>query len=282
MSKYAQELKAQLHRMTKECGIPVNTLLQHFIMERFLERLSLSEYVSNFIVKGGCLIASMVGLARRSTVDIDTTVRGLPIREQTIEAIVHNIIETKLNDNVIFTIERIINIHDKGKYEDFRISLMAAYDTLRVPLKIDITTGDVIIPQEISYSYKLLFNDRKILIRAYSIETILAEKIESILARNVANTRARDFYDVHLFYSLRGDEIQYPTLKKSLMGKARERDSVLYVDNWRENSENIKGSADLQTIWNSYSKKYQYAANISFEEVIHSLQNILDACDKYD
>ncbi|MDD3152960.1 MAG: nucleotidyl transferase AbiEii/AbiGii toxin family protein [Bacteroidales bacterium] len=154
-------------------------------MERFLERIAVSRYRDNFILKGGFLIAAMVGIDMRSTMDIDTTLKGIPVNESEIKKIITEILNTSVNDNVYFEMDSVQPIHDSGEYNDFRIGLTAAFFTMKIKLKLDITTGDSIIPSEIDYSYKLMFENRDISIKAYNLQTILAEKIESILARNV-------------------------------------------------------------------------------------------------
>lgn len=193
-----RQLKDRIKNIAKKSNLAVNTVLQNYMMERFLERVAVSGYRENFILKGGFLIAAMVGIDARSTIDMDTTVKGLPVSETKIKNIIEEILSTPINDNVIFEITSVKPIHDAGGYEDFRVGITAVFFTLRVNIKLDITTGDVIIPQDVDYSYKLMFEERIIRIKAYNLNTILAEKIESILARNVSNTRARDYYDVYI------------------------------------------------------------------------------------
>ncbi|MGO3169264.1 nucleotidyl transferase AbiEii/AbiGii toxin family protein, partial [Senegalia sp. (in: firmicutes)] len=193
-----RQLKDWINNMAKENNLISNIVLQNFMMERLLERIAISKYKDNFILKGGFLIAAMVGIDMRSTMDMDTTIKGITINREIIEEILNEIILIDLDDNVSFRLKDIKNIHDISDYDDFRVSVEAQFFTIRVNMKIDITTGDVIIPREVEYSFKLMFEERDISIKAYNLNTILAEKIESILARNVANTRARDYYDVYI------------------------------------------------------------------------------------
>lgn len=193
-----RQLKDWINNMSKENNLVANTVLQNFMMERLLERISVSKYKDNFILKGGFLIAAMVGIDMRSTMDMDTTIKGIPVTRDTIENILNEILSIDLEDNVNFKLKNINSIHDVSDYDDFRVSVEAQFFSIKVNMKIDITTGDVIIPREVEYSFKLMFEDRDISIKAYNLNTILAEKVESILARNVANTRARDYYDVYI------------------------------------------------------------------------------------
>ena len=202
-----KQLKDWINNMAKKKNLVANTLLQNFMMERLLERISISEYKDNFVLKGGFLIAAMLGIDLRSTLDMDTTIKGLPVTKENIEEILNEILSIDLGDNVTFNIKNINSIHDISEYEDFRVSLEAKFFTIKVNMKIDITTGDIIIPREVDYSFKLMFEERSIPIKAYNLNTILAEKIESILARNISNTRARDYYDVYMLTSFRKDDI---------------------------------------------------------------------------
>ena len=197
-----KQLKDWLRNKELSDGIPSNTLLNYYMMERFLERISISEYSDNFIFKGGFLISSIIGTNLRSTLDIDATLKGIPVSEKTIIEIINNIISIELDDNTSWKVVNIKSIHSSGKYEDFRITLEAKFFNIKEFIKIDLTTGDVVIPREIEYSYNLMFEDKSINIKAYHLYTILAEKIETVLSRNIANTRAKDFYDIYVLINL--------------------------------------------------------------------------------
>lgn len=173
-------------------------MIRNYMMERFMERLSLSEYKNNFILKGGMLISSMVGIDIRSTMDIDTTLKNLPLSVDSAESIIKRIISVRLEDGVTFRIKGITEIMDEAEYGGIRVSFEAMLDMMRIPLKIDISTGDIVTPKEIEYEMKLMFEDRKIEILAYNIETLLAEKLETVVTRGIANTRLRDFYDIYI------------------------------------------------------------------------------------
>lgn len=270
-----KQLKDWINNLAKRNNLVANTVLQNYMMERFLERVAVSSYKDNFILKGGFLIAAMVGIDLRSTMDMDTTIKGLPVDKDTIEKMINEILSIDIGDNVTFSMKSIKNIHDVSDYDDFRIGIEAAFFTMRVNMKLDITTGDVIIPHEIEYSFKLMFEDRNIAIKAYNLNTILAEKIETILVRNVSNTRARDFYDVHILLTTRTSDINMEELKQAINKKAEERNSIDYINNYEKYLTDILESPDMQKIWNSYREKYMYANDIELTDIIKSVEKIL-------
>jgi len=259
-----RQLKDWINNVAKENNLIANTVLQNFMMERLLERISISKYKDNFILKGGFLIAAMVGIDMRSTMDMDTTIKGISVNRETIEEILNEILSIELDDNVIFRLKAIKDIHDVSDYDDFS----------RVNMKIDITTGDVIIPREVEYSFKLMFEERDIIIKAYNLNTILAEKIESILARNIANTRARDYYDVYILLTLRRNDIDLESLRNTIRKKAEDRNTLVYVESWDKYLNDIEESEDLSTIWESYVQKFPYAKGIQLNEITSIIREI--------
>lgn len=271
-----RQLKDWINNVAKKNNIMANTLLQSFMMERLLERISVSKYKDNFILKGGFLIAAMIGIDMRSTMDMDTTIKGISANEEVIERILNEILAEDLNDNVTFKIKGIKSIHDVSEYDDFRVSIEANFFTIKVNMKIDITTGDLIIPKEVDYEYKLMFEDRNIEIKAYNLYTILAEKLESIMARNISNTRARDFYDVYILFTLRNHEIDMNSLRNALKEKAEERNTLIYLDQSEKYLKDIDESKDLRKVWTSYKEKYPYTEGIEFSEIINVLKNIIE------
>lgn len=269
-----RQLKDWISNVAKENNLMANTVLQNFMMERLLERISISKYKDNFILKGGFLIAAMVGIDMRSTMDMDTTIKGITVNRETMEEILNEILSIELDDNVFFRLKDIKNIHDVSDYDDFRVSVEAQFFTIRVNLKIDVTTGDVIIPREVEYSFKLMFEERAISIKAYNLNTILAEKIESILSRNVANTRARDYYDVYILLKLRRNDIDLESLRSAIRKKAKERNTLVYLENSEKYLKDIDESEDLNIIWKAYVQKFPYAEGIQFNEITHILRQI--------
>ena len=273
-----KQLKAVVKNTENRLGLPSNTLLNYYMMERFLCRISKSEYANNFVIKGGFLISSLVGIDMRSTMDVDVTLKGVALNSDTIRDIIESILHIDMQDQITWDIEKITSIHEEGAYEDFRITLIAHFFNMRVPVKLDITTGDVIIPREIDYSYSLLFGEEKLLIKAYPIFTILAEKIESILARNVSNTRARDFYDIYILFK-KNPDLNRKQLKEALYKKAQERKTAMYLEENEKYLSDISKSKELQEIWGNYRKKNSYASNIAWEELIETLNDLIDSMD---
>jgi predicted nucleotidyltransferase component of viral defense system len=270
-----RQLKDWINNRAKKEGVIANTLLQNFMMERLLERIAVSKYRDNFVLKGGFLIAAMIGIDLRSTMDMDTTIKGISIDLQEIEKILSEIIAIDLEDNVHFKIKKINSIHDVSEYDDFRVSLEANFFTIKVNLKIDITTGDIIIPGEVDYAYKLMFEEREIAIKAYNLNTILAEKIESILVRNISNTRARDYYDLYILIKLNKSILDRDELKDAIRKKAQERKSVRYLDDYHVYLKSISVSPELEKIWNDYREKFSYAKNIEFVQIVTTIKDLL-------
>ncbi len=264
----AMQLKGKLKNKSKETGAPANALLQNYMLERFLERVSLSPYRENFILKGGFLIAAMVGVGKRSTMDIDTTIMGLLVSRESIDTILREIISIDAGDGVVFDLHSIQNIHDISEYDDFRAGLTAVFQTVRVDMKIDITTGDAIIPREVEFPYRLMFEERTIPVMAYNIYTILAEKIETILVRSVANTRGRDYYDIYLLLTVNKETLERSELLRAIRIKAEERGSIHALDNHEKILRDISESPDIAKIWSSYKKRYTYASGIDLPDIL--------------
>ncbi|MCL2604544.1 MAG: nucleotidyl transferase AbiEii/AbiGii toxin family protein [Defluviitaleaceae bacterium] len=275
----AAQLKDWIKNKSKQTGTPANVLLQTYMMERLLERVSISSYRDNLILKGGFLIAAMVGIDRRTTMDMDTTVKGLPVSREGIVNILSEIIALDADDSVIFEMLGIKNIRDISDYDDYRVSLRAVFHTVRVNMKIDITTGDTIIPVEIEYHYRLMFGERTIPVMAYNLYTILAEKIETILSRNVTNTRGRDFYDVYILLSANKDIISRKDMIHALRVKAEERGSVKYIDNHSNHLQNISDSPEIAKIWAGYVKSYPYAKGIALQDILELILWVFMVCD---
>ena len=262
----ATQLKAWLKNKSKQTGVPANVLLQTYMMERLLERVSLSSYRDNLILKGGFLIAAMIGIDRRTTMDMDTTVKDLPVSSESVKAMLDEIISIGVEDGVSFKIQNMVNIRNVSEYDDYRVSLCATLHTVRVIMKIDITTGDSIIPREIEYQYKLMFEDRTILVMAYNLYTILAEKIETILSRNVANSRGRDFYDTYILLLMNREMLVREELLRAIRIKAEERGSISAIDNYAKHLRDIAESPEIAKIWAGYIKNYSYANGIELAD----------------
>ena len=274
MIKTSRQLKDLIRNMAKEHAADAQVLLRNYMMERFLERISISEYRDNFILKGGMLVAAMVGIDARSTMDMDATVKGTAVNVEDVENIIAGIIRISINDGVDFRVKSISEIMDEADYPGVRANLDCYFDGTRTPLKIDISTGDVITPKEVRYSFKLMFEERTIDVWAYNLETVVAEKLETILARTTANTRMRDFYDLHMLYQLYGDTLNKEVLTQAFAATAEKRGSAFLIPNAEEVMCEVYNIAKMQILWDNYRKKFSYASDISWHSIMCSIRQI--------
>ena len=268
----SKQLKDLIRNLSKEVGIEAHVLIRKYMMERFLERVSSSKYNGSFILKGGMLVAAFVGVEARATMDIDTTIKGIPVTMVDMERTITEISNIDLDDNVKFRIKKVSEIMDEAEYSGIRFSMDAVLDGAVIPLKIDISTGDVITPREIAYSYKLMFEDRTIPIMTYPIETVLAEKLETVISRSITNTRMRDFYDIHIL--LKSQNIDSDILALALERTAKKRGNFNLLENAESVLKIVKSDEDMKRLWNIYQKKFKYAGEYTWDEVIHSVREL--------
>jgi predicted nucleotidyltransferase component of viral defense system len=246
----------------------IQEILQMYFFERILERLSKSEYKTNFVIKGGLLISSLIGVENRTTMDMDTTVKGIPLEEGLIKEIVEKIISIPIDDGIKFEIIGMEHIREDDNYDNFRISLIANIGKTKNPMKIDITTGDPITPREIEYRYPCIFSKEDIKVLAYPLETILAEKYESIIKRNIASTRMRDFYDIYALFRLKEREIDFGILKTAIIRTATKRDSLEILKDSEEILSDIKNDSYLRNLWVVYIDKNKYIGDWEFDKTL--------------
>ena len=268
----SKQLKDLIRNLSKEVSIEAHVLIRKYMMERFLERVSSSKYNGSFILKGGMLVAAFVGVEARATMDIDTTIKGIPVTMVDMERTITEISNIDLEDNVKFRIKKVSEIMDEAEYSGIRFSMDALLDGAVIPLKIDISTGDVITPREIAYSYKLMFEDRTIPIMTYHIETVLAEKLETVISRSITNTRMRDFYDIHIL--LKSQNIDADILALALERTAKKRGNFNLLENAESVLKVVKSDEDMKRLWNIYQKKFKYAGEYTWDEVIHSVREL--------
>ena len=273
--KNAMQLKAIIKNLAKEKHISAQLVMQNFMLERLLERISVSKYKQNFILKGGFLIAAMVGLDTRATMDMDATIKGLPVNEQTIREMFGEICRIELDDDVSFSFRSIGEIRVGDEYMGYRVSLSANYPPMAVPLKLDITTGDRITPKEIEYRFKLLLEDRSISVLAYNLETIMAEKLETVISRGDQNTRPRDYYDIYILTKLQYSNINIERLKKALSATTEKRGSSIVVKDYRRIMNAVENSDIMQRQWNNYQKDFDYATDILFKDVCEAVVKLM-------
>ena len=270
------QLKAIMKNLSKEKHISAQLLLQNYMMERLLERISQSKYKEFFIIKGGFLIAAMVGLDTRATMDIDATIKGYPVTEKTIKTMFEEICDIYIPDDIVFEFKHIGEIREGDEYTGYRVSVTANYAPMAVPLKLDITTGDVITPKEISFAYPMMLEDRTISVLAYNLETILAEKIETVISRSDQNTRPRDYYDIYILYRLWKNNVNVHNLQCALKATGEKRGSVNLLTEYKRIMEVVVNSEVMSKQWKKYQKDFAYASEVSFKDACNTVTRIMD------
>ena len=273
MSK-AMQFKAEIRNMALRNHVPAQAVLQNFMLERLLERISVSQYRDKFILKGGMLIASMVGISSRTTMDLDATLRGYPLSESTIQEAFLAICAIQLDDEVTFTLDHIDPIRDDDEYGGYRVAVISKFESINTPLKIDITTGDIITPEAVRYAFHSSFEDKVMDVWAYNTETILAEKVETILRRSVLNTRPRDFYDVYIILKTQGPAIDLDVFITALKATSEKRGSLAAIQEKESILTTIQLDSTMRQRWERYSKDNFYANGITFDEVLQVIRNI--------
>ncbi len=274
MIKTAKQLKDLIRNLSKEKSADAQILLRNYMMERFLERISVSRYQDKFILKGGMLVAAMVGLDARATMDIDATIKGADINVKAVENIITELVSVPLEDGVTFRIKQISEIMDEAEYPGVRVSMETEFDGVRTPLKIDISTGDVITPKEIQYRFKLMLEERTIDVWAYNLETVMAEKLETLIARNITNTRMRDFYDIHILLKIYGNKLNTRILEEALHATAKKRGTEYHLKDAQAIFDEVQNDFNMEKLWKSYQKKFSYASDISWEMVMDSVREL--------
>jgi len=275
MSK-AMQLKAKIKNLALANHIPAQAVLQNFMLERLLERIALSKFKDMVILKGGMLIASMVGINSRTTMDMDATLRGFPLSEESIRAALSDICAIQLDDNVTLVLDHIEPIREDDEYGGFRVAIIAKYELINTPLKIDVTAGDIITPDAIRYAFHSNFENKNIEVWAYNVETILAEKIETILRRSVLNTQPRDFYDVYIIMKTQRQAINKRVFVSALSATSKKRMSLDAVQDKDKILLTIKSDPIMRQRWDRYCKENYYANGIDFDEVIEVLIDIIN------
>lgn len=271
----ANSFKAKIKNIAREKGIPAQQVQQNYLIEKILKLISESRYKDSFIVKGGFLIGQMIGLDKRTTMDLDVTLKGQPLSEENIQTIFKEIV-SQPSEGFQFEVDMLESIRQDDEYGGFTLKLKATFDTLREVVFIDITTGDRITPREITYQLQSVFSENKLEVWTYNLETVLAEKLETIIRRGAASTRPRDRYDLFTLYHLRKDEIDIPILKTALNNTAKKRESLDVLTNWESQLEEIRSSDYQNQLWSRYQKSFRYASEISFEESVEVVAIILN------
>ena len=271
-----EQIKGRIKSVAKQNNADARTLMRIYMMERFLERLAQSEYRDNFIIKGGILVTAMIGVAHRSTMDIDTSMKNLNLSAEDALRVVNQVKDIDLDDGVSFEVKDVSNIMDEMEYPGIRVTMNANVGRLITPLKIDISTGDVITPRAIEFNYDLLLEDRSISLWSYNLETILAEKLQTVLARGILNTRMRDFYDIRMLVDTYEDKVNKAVLKDAFAATCKKRGTDHLQEQAEEIIKIIEADEQLQVLWRAYQKKYSYAADIDYASVISGVRKLMD------
>lgn len=271
-----EQIKGRIKSVAKQNNADARTLMRIYMMERFLERLAQSEYRDNFIIKGGILVTAMIGVAHRSTMDIDTSMKNLNLSAEDALRVVDQVKDIDLDDGVSFDVKDVSNIMDEMEYPGIRVTMNANVGRLITPLKIDISTGDVITPRAIEFNYDLLLEDRSISLWSYNLETILAEKLQTVLARGILNTRMRDFYDIRMLLDTYEDKVNKVVLKDAFAATCNKRGTDHLQEQAEEIIKIIEADEQLQVLWRAYQKKYSYAAEIDYASVINGVRKLMN------
>ena len=272
MIKTAKQLKDLIRNLSKKKSADAQILMRNYMMERFLERISLSKYRDRFILKGGMLVAAMVGLDARSTMDLDATVKGINVNVNDVADLIAGIVSVPIDDGVTFRVNKVSEIMDEAEYPGIRVSMTTVFDGVVTPLKIDISTGDAITPREVRYSFKLMLEERSIDIWAYNLETVLAEKLETIITRATTNTRMRDFYDIYILEQLHGNTLNAQILHDALLATARKRETESHLTEAKEVFAEVEDSPVMQQLWTAYRKKFSYASDLEWNIVMKAVR----------
>ena len=279
--KTSEQIKGAIRNISKKTGVNANSLLQMCLFEGILEKISKSKYKNHIILKGGLLISSLVGVEMRSTLDMDTTIRGLPMNEENISKILHEILEITIDADIVYRLIKLERIRKEDLYEDFCATISCRYGKINANLNIDITTGDIITPKEIQYSYEKILEEGSISILTYTIETIIDEKFETISSRNITTTRARDFYDLYMLYKLYKSKIDRNVLKEAITLTSQHRNSFSLVLQYKEIVKLFYQSNSLKNLWDKYIQNNPYAKEISFDDTISVYEEIGSILEKY-
>ena len=268
-------LRAICQKLSKETGLSFNAIQTHYFLESILEKISNSDENENFIFKGGFLLANVIGIRQRNTVDIDFLIRRFSLTEENIKQRFEKIFQSGNDNGITYEIHKIEEIRKEDEYGGFRITVLCRLENIRQIIPLDIATGDPITPSEISYEYKSIFSNSLFEICAYNIETILAEKIQTVYQRGIFNSRSKDFYDIYILYHLKKEEIDFEHLKEACQNTFKHRYTDFNIDSILNVLTGLKVEKDLKIRWSSYQKRFRYAEEISFDEAVNAVIEVV-------
>ena len=275
--KNAMSFKAKMKQVAVEKGLTAQQVQQFYLMELFLEKMAQSDFSENFIIKGGYLIGSILGLQLRSTMDIDTTVKGFPLTEENVSRIMREIARVPTESNFTFTFLSVGEIREGDDYPGYRVKIQAEYERIKEVITLDVTTGDVITPAEVSFFFPKLLEEESIPMMAYPLETVFAEKLEAILTRGIATTRPRDFYDVYILRKLKFDDVDSGKLKEALQNTIRKRKSPVQIDTYGKILFDLEQSDYQHLLWSKYQKQYAFARDVAFLDTLDAIAAVMDS-----
>lgn len=283
MQGNVMSFKAKINNISKQKKVAPQSVLQVYMLERLLERIAVSKYKDNFILKGGMLISAILGMSSRSTMDMDTTVKGFELTEENATKILKEVCAIELDDDITFEMKKIELIREEDDYNGYRASFEAKFkNTMPVIFKIDITTGDAITYKEIEYDYNLMLEDKRIPVWSYNLETILAEKFEAVVKRGITGTRIRDFYDIYMLMGTKENEINKKILKTAINLTSEHRESLDLIHNWEHILDLLKNDEDMKKRWKVYQKTYYYARDIEYDDLMKSVEKVGKIYNKYN
>ena len=269
------KLRAICQKLSKETGLSFNAIQTHYFLESILEKIASSDESENFIFKGGFLLANVIGIRQRNTVDIDFLIRRFSLTEENIKQRFEKIFQSGNDNGITYEIQKIEEIRKEDEYGGFRITVLCRLENIRQIIPLDIATGDPITPSEISYEYKSIFSNSLFEICAYNIETILAEKIQTVYQRGIFNSRSKDFYDIYILYHLKKEEIDFEHLKEACQNTFKHRYTDFNIDSILNVLTGLKVEKDLKIRWSSYQKRFRYAEEISFDEAVNAVIEVV-------
>lgn len=249
---------------------------QLFYFERILERISISNYRGQIILKGGLLLTSIIGDDERTTKDMDATLKGIPLTKNDVEKVFNEILHIDIDDGVSFQIISIKDIRLEDDYGGFRLNILSKLDNNKTYITVELTTGDVITPKEMKYNYNSIFEDKKIPIMSYTLETVLAEKFQTIITRGLLNTRLKDFYDVYILINTKIDDLNRSNLNEAIKNTFKWRKTNFDLEQFNEVINDLSNDNNINNLWNEYVLKNSYAKNVKFEDTTNALKEIIE------
>ena len=264
-------LRGRVRAIAQRYGLRPQEVLQMYLFEHLLLRLSESDYSDKFILKGGLLVAAVAGIAQRTTLDMDASITGMDTTEQMVTMAITSICEQPIDDDMTYSFERIEPIHEGWEYASWRAHIRVRFGRIDAPIKLDITTGDIITPHQLEWEYPRMFDEGTIRVQAYPLVTVLAEKFETVVRRGISNTRARDFYDIYVLMNSVGNAAELPHLRRAVRKTAEARGSDQLVARYRERIEEVLSSPLMHEVWERYTAASPYARGVTFESAVDAI-----------